>query len=212
MTLAICTSVACAAARTPSPAGAPNSPQGTSGRSTTPSSEQVRVNNDNPGSIPVGQEMDVRLQSPLSSSTASLEQRFETTTVVSLVQNGRVLVPAGSLVRGIVSGVDKAVHIDRAGALTLSFDQMTVNRESIPIRASATQVFESRGLREEGTTAGVGAGVGGIIGGVLGGVPGALLGAVIGAGGAVAATDGKDINLPSGTIVRLRFDSAASVQ
>jgi hypothetical protein len=156
--------------------------------------------------------MDVRLQSPLSSETAQLEQRFETTTVVNLVQNDRVLVPAGSVVRGIVSGVDKAGRIDRAGALTLSFDQMTVDRQAIPIRASATQVFESGGLREEGNTAGVGAGVGGIIGGVLGGVQGALIGAVIGAGGAVAATDGKDINLPSGTIVRIRLDSAASVR
>jgi hypothetical protein len=75
----------------------------------------------------------------------------------------------------------------------------------------ATQVFESGGIREEAGTAGVGAGVGGIIGGILGGVKGAVLGAVIGAGGAIAATDGKDIELPAGTIVRVRFDSPARV-
>jgi hypothetical protein len=204
--LVTCASMACATSGTPVPTGRPNSPSGT-----TASSEPTRVNNENPGSIPVGQEMDVRLQGPLSSETAKLEQRFETTTIVDLVQNDRVLVPAGSVVRGIVSGVTKAGRVERAGALTLSFDQMTVNRQTIPIRASAIQVFESGGLREDGTTAGVGAGVGGIIGGVLGGVQGALIGAVIGAGGAVAATDGNDIELPSGTIVRIRLDSAASV-
>ena len=172
----------------------------------------TQVNNDDPGTIPVGQEMDVRLRSSLSSETASVEQRFETTTAVDLTQNGRVLVPAGSVVRGIVSGVDKAGRVDRSGALTLAFDRMVINGREIPIRGTATDVFESEGIREEGRTAGVGAGVGGFLGGLLRGFKGALVGAVIGAGGAIAATEGKDIDLPAGTIVRVRFDSAAKVR
>ena len=82
----------------------------------------------------------------------------------------------------------------------------------MPIRATATQVFESGGIREEVGTAGVGAGVGGLVGGILGGLKGAILGAVIGAGGAIAATDGKDINLPAGTIVRIRMDSPVDLR
>jgi len=154
----------------------------------------------------------VRLQTPLSSETATAEQRFESTTAVDLMQNGRVLVPAGTLVRGVVSAVDKADRIDRSGSLQLSFDQMVVNGREIPMRATATQVFESGGIREEAGTAGVGAGVGGIIGGVIGGVKGAILGAVIGAGGAIAATDGKDITLPAGAIVRIRLNSPVTVR
>jgi hypothetical protein len=73
-------------------------------------------------------------------------------------------------------------------------------------------VFESGGIREEAGTAGVGAGVGGIIGGVIGGLKGAILGAVIGAGGAIAATDGKDITLPAGAIIRVRLDQAANIR
>ena len=191
---------------------APNSPPSTSGVSTTAPTQPTTVNNDNPGSIPAGQELDVRLQSSLSSETATVEQRFETTTVVDLMQDGRVLVPAGSIVRGVVSGVDPAGRLERAGRLTLSFDQMVVNGREIPIRATATQVFESGGIREEAGTAGVGAGVGGIIGGVLGGMKGAILGAVIGAGGAIAATDGKDITLPAGAIIRLRLDTPVNVR
>jgi hypothetical protein len=164
------------------------------------------------GVIPVGQELDVRLQTTLSSETAQPEQRFEATTAVDLTQNGRVLVPAGSMVRGVVSDVKKAGRVDRSGSLTLSFDQIEVNGREIPIRGTATQVFESGGIREEAGTAGVGAGVGGIIGGVLGGVKGAILGAVIGAGGAIAATDGKDITLPPGAIVRVRLNSPVAVR
>ena len=190
----------------------PNSPPSTSEVSTTAPTQPTAVNNDRPGTIPTGQELDVRLQNSLSSESATVEQRFEATTAVDLTQNGRVLVPAGSTVRGVVSGVKKAGRIDRSGSLTLSFDQMVVNGREIPIRATATQVFESGGIREEAGTAGVGAGVGGIIGGVIGGLKGAILGAVIGAGGAIAATDGKDITLPAGAIVRIRLDSAANVR
>jgi hypothetical protein len=163
------------------------------------------------GSIPVGQEMDVRLSTSLSSETAKVEQRFEATTVVDLIQDGRVLVPAGSVVQGVVSDVDKAGRIDRDGALTLSFDRMRVRGRELDIRATATQVFESKGIRAEAGTAGVGAGVGGVVGGIIGGLKGAILGAAIGAGGAIAATDGKDIELPAGSIVRIRMDSPVRV-
>jgi len=57
----------------------------------------------------------------------------------------------------------------------------------------------------------VGAGAGAILGGILGGVKGAVLGAVIGAGGAIAATDGKDVELPAGSIIRIRLDSPLNV-
>jgi hypothetical protein len=53
----------------------------------------------------------------------------------------------------------------------------------------------------------VGAGVGGIVGGIIGGVKGAVLGAAIGAGGAIAATEGKNVDLPAGSIIRIRIDS-----
>jgi hypothetical protein len=164
------------------------------------------------GRIPAGTEIDLRLQSMLSSETAKPEQRFEATTAVDVMQGGAVLIPAGSTVRGVVSSVKPAGRVDRTGSLTLSFDEMTVRGRRVPIRGMATQVFESRGIREEVGTAGAGAGVGGIIGGILGGVKGAVLGAVIGAGGAIAATDGKDIELPAGTIVRVRFDEPLTVR
>lgn len=203
--------IACAGCATTTadrgPTGEPYSPPA----STAPT-EPTTVNNQNPGTIPVGQELDVRLQSPLSSETARVEQRFEATTAVDLLQNDRVLVPAGSVVRGVVSSVDKADRMDRAGRLTLAFDQMTVNGRDIPIRATATQVFESAGIREEVGTAGAGAGIGGIVGGIIGGLKGAVIGAVIGAGGAIVATEGKDIDLPQGTILRIRMDSPAEIR
>jgi hypothetical protein len=178
---------------------------------TTPAGP-VEVDSSRRGQIPSGQQLDVRLQSTLSSDTAKPEQRFEATTVVDLTQDGQVIVPAGSVVRGVVSSVSPAGRVDRTGSLTLSFDQITVRGREYPIRGMATQVYKSGGIREEVGTAGAGAGVGGIIGGIIGGVEGALLGAVIGAGGAIAATEGKDVELPAGSIVRIRLDSPVTVR
>ena len=200
-------SYACAtrdtSAVTPPPRTSEVTSQAPSAPETVPSSTR--------GQIPVGQEMDVRLANSLSSETAQVEQRFEATTVADLLQDGRVLVPAGSVVEGIVSDVDKAGRVDRDGSLTLSFDRLRVRGREHEMRASATQVFESKGIRGEAGTAGVGAGVGGVVGGLLGGVKGAILGAVIGAGGAIAATDGKDISLPAGSVVRIRMDTPVRV-
>jgi len=188
-------------------------PPTTSRPTTTASTDPTEANASQRGVVPAGQELDVRLQAPLSSETAKVEQRFETTTVADLMQDGRVLIPAGSVVRGVVSAVDPAGRgLDRKGSMTLSFDQITVNGRTHDMRAQATSVFESRGIRDEAGTAGVGAGVGGIVGGIIGGVKGAVLGAVIGAGGAIVATEGKDIELPAGTVVRLRLDSPVTVR
>ena len=96
------------------------------------------------GVLPVGQELDVRLQNELNSGTAKPEQTFQTTTVVDLQQDGRVLVPAGSTVRGIVSNVDPATRTDRAGKLTLSFDQLTVNGKNRCSPASTPGPMRSR--------------------------------------------------------------------
>jgi hypothetical protein len=188
-------------------------PQSSSGGVTqTAPAGPTEVNASQPGVIPAGQELDVRLQTALSSETAMPEQRFEATTAVDVTQNGQVLIPAGSIVRGVVTSVDRPGRVDRVGRLTLSFDQMTVRGRNYPIRGMAAQVFESGGIREEAGTAGVGAGAGAVLGGLLGGVKGAVLGAVIGAGGAIAATEGKDVHLPAGSIIRVRLDQRVNVR
>ena len=161
--------------------------------------------------IPEGTELDVRLEQALSSETATLEQRFEATTAADIYQNDRVLIPAGSRVRGVVSSVDRASRTDRRGSMTLAFDQITVNGRTYDMRGTVTQVLEGDKSDEVAKIGGGGA-VGAIIGGILGGVKGAILGAVIGAGGTIAATEGSDVELDAGTIVRVRLDAPLVVR
>ena len=157
--------------------------------------------------IPVGQELDVRLQDTLSSDRNQVEDRFTATTVVDLEVDGRVLIPAGSEVRGVISSVHPAGRVDRKGSMTVSFDELTINNRSYPMRGTVTQAIESEGVRGEAAKIGTGAGVGAIIGGILGGFKGAMAGILIGGGGVVAATEGKDVELPAGTILRVSLDA-----
>jgi hypothetical protein len=181
------------------------------GTSTTPaagSSTSTRRH----GDVPVGTEFDVRIINSLSSGTAQVEDRFEATTMVDLTEGERVLVPAGSTMRGVVSSVNKAGRINRKGSLTLAFDQITVNGKDAPLKATVTQALESEGVRGEVGKIGAGAGVGAIIGGILGGFKGAMAGILIGGGGTIAATEGKDVELPAGTVLRVRLDSALDLK
>lgn len=162
--------------------------------------------------IPSGQEIDVRLERALSSATAQVEDRFQATTVVDLYEGNRVLIPAGSVMRGVVSSVDKASRTDRKGSLTVSFDQVTVRGRDYPMRGTVTEALESEGIKGEAAKIGAGSAVGAIIGGIIGGVKGAVLGVLIGGGGTIAATEGTDVNLPPGTILRVRLDTPPDIR
>jgi hypothetical protein len=185
----------------------------------TPSSPRASTSTTTPRSassvgsleIPVGTEIDVRLQNSLNSGTAQVEDRFEGTTVADLSIDGRVAIPSGSLVRGVVTAVEPGTRTNRTSKMTVSFDQVTVNGRSYPIRGTVTQAIEGEGIRGEAGRTAAGAGVGAIIGGILGGFKGALAGILIGGGGTIAATEGKEVELPQGSILRVRMDSAVQI-
>lgn len=192
---------------------APAPPVSTPARESTPAAASTRSQNTgSPNEIPSGTELDVRLQNNLNSGTAQVEDRFEATTLVDLNVNGRVLIPAGSLMRGVVTAVEPGTRTNRTAKMTVSFDQVTVNGRAYPMRGTVTDAIKGEGIRGEATRAGAGAAVGGIIGAVLGGAKGALLGVLIGGGGTIAATEGKEVELPQGTVMRVRIDAPLQIQ
>lgn len=207
---------------TPAPAAAPApsasaSQSASSSASSTPSasstaSQSASSTRRSRGVVPVGTELDVRLQTALNSGTAKIEDRFEATTLVDLQEDSGVMIPAGSTVRGVVTDVKAAGRVERKGSLSLSFDQVTVNGRSYPIRGSVTETVESGGYKQDAGKIGTGAVVGGILGAILGGGKGALAGVLIGGGGVVAATEGQDADLKPGTVLRMRFDSELTLK
>jgi hypothetical protein len=182
---------------TPSTAATPSTTTTPSTTPRTSSTSSTRSSTSTGGrEIPSGTELDVRLQNSLNSGTAQVEDRFEATTLVDLTIDGRPVVPAGSLLRGVVSSVEPATRTNRTAKMTVTFDQMTVSGRTYPIRGTVTQALQGEGMKGEIGRTGVGAGVGAVIGGLLGGFKGALAGILIGGGGTIAATEGKELELP----------------
>jgi hypothetical protein len=180
----------------------------TGDRSGDRTAERGRIGSTRSLEIPVGTEVDVRLVTGLTSDTAQVEDRVEATTMVDLYNGNDVIVPAGSVMTGWVTSVDRASRTDRKGSLTIEFNRVRINNRNYDTKAYVTQALESDGIKGEASRIGAGSAVGAIIGGILGGVKGAVAGILIGGGGVIAATEGKDVHLPEGTVLRVRFDSA----
>ena len=109
--------------------------------------------------------------------------------------------------RGVVSSVNKA---GRARAQGQPDGGVRSDHDQRPdVSDSRHGDAGARERRHQGRAGkiGTGAGVGAIIGGILGGFKGALAGILIGGGGTIAATEGKDVELPPGTVLRVRLDS-----
>jgi hypothetical protein len=163
--------------------------------------------------VPVGTEVPVRLSARLNSGAVAVEDRFEAVTTEALSVDGRVAVPAGSIVRGIVSQVSPATRTNRTARMTLSFERLTLpGGESYEMRGTLVEALQGRGIKGELKRIATGGAIGAIIGGILGGAKGAAAGGAIGGGGTVAATEGQEIDLPQGTILRMRLDAPLSVR
>ncbi len=126
-------------------------------------------------------------------------------------RDGHVLIPAGSVLFGVVEHADRpSGRLDRSAKLVLAFERIEVDGHEYSLTATvvgASKKMES-GLSDEKTKMGVGAGVGAVLGAVIGGKKGAVAGIILGGSGAVLATEGKDVELDRGTMLTLRLDRA----
>jgi hypothetical protein len=160
--------------------------------------------------IPDGTEISVRLEQPVSSATAQEEDRVRATIQRPVRVGGQVALPAGTEIRGIVRDAVPAERLRRAGRLQVSFDSLYVNHARIDLRTRVVSLESQEEGRETARKAGIGAIIGGVVGGLLKGKTGVLVGALAG-GGVVMAQRGEDVELPEGTILKVRVERPVTV-
>jgi len=148
----------------------------------------------------------VRLDEPLSSRTARREDRFEASVFRPVRSEGVLAIPAGAQVRGIVRDCEPAERPSRSGRLDLEFDALYLDQLRLDLRGRVVALHGEEERRDTAEKAGLGAVLGGVIGGILGGKKGALVGLLVGGTGAVVATTGEDVELPPGTVLRVRLE------
>lgn len=149
-----------------------------------------------------GTAIQVRLAHGLSSRTARREDRVDASVAEPVRAEGVLALPAGTEMRGVVRDVEPAERPSKAGRIEIEFDSVHLDRTRIEMRGRVAEIRESD---ERAQKAGIGAVLGGVLGGLLGGKRGAIAGILIGGGGAVVATAGDDVELPTGTVLTVRL-------
>jgi hypothetical protein len=162
--------------------------------------------------IPNGTELAIRTNETIDSSTSTEGQRFSAVMYSDVQDNsGAVAIPRGSDVGLIIRST--------AGSdLVLDIDSLVVAGQRYVISTTDLQKEGRDGIGANRRTAemvGGGAAVGAIIGAVVGGGKGAAIGAAIGAAGGAGAqvlTKGKQVRVPSETILNFKLDSDLRMQ
>ncbi|MGC2164350.1 MAG: hypothetical protein WA634_20815, partial [Silvibacterium sp.] len=146
--------------------------------------------------LPEGTEIRVRLDQELSTNDTTVDTRFQGKVMVDVLNNGSVIIPAGSTLRGRVTQVSQGHHFGPAATLRLRPEIVLLPdgtayhlyAEVLDSEASGTRTGSEGGIEPDAhvlkKTAeyGVGVGTGALVGAELAGPPGALAGSLIGAG------------------------------
>jgi peptidoglycan hydrolase-like protein with peptidoglycan-binding domain len=165
--------------------------------------------------IPPDTIITVQMNSPLSSKTSRVGDRFNATVTVPVYVNGETAIPAGSVIEGRVTQVSPARRMSKPGTIAIGFEYLIFPDGSrLPLIANLTSEDpETRSrIDEESTVSGeerdkavfVGGGgaIGAVIGVMTGGGKGAVVGGVLGAGAGVAGvllSKGEEARVPTGT-------------
>lgn len=156
--------------------------------------------------IPEGTTLHLTLENSLSSATSSSGDAVLAKLTEHVSVGGKVVVAAGSEVRGRVTTSIRSGKTKGRARLAFSFDSLMVKGVARDIASVAIDVSAEPGKKKDAVIIGGGAGAGALLGAIIGGGKGAAIGAGVGAAagtGAVLTTRGKEVEFPAGTPVHV---------
>jgi hypothetical protein len=165
--------------------------------------------------VPAGTRIDIRITQTLDSQTTQPGTSFSGVVTREVVNDGLVVIPAGSAVTGTVVDAKDATHFK--GSSLLSLELTSIRRHGTNI-AITTDPYVLQGKGRGVNTAekvGGGAAIGAVLGGIFGGGKGAAIGAAAGGGGGAVVqgvTRGQQVTIPSESVVPFRLANSFSVR
>jgi hypothetical protein len=165
--------------------------------------------------IPSGTTLRLDLGSGLATDTAKVEDAVTATLRQPVSVDGEVVLPAGTVLHGAVTNVERPGRVKGRARLSYRFTRMVADGTTYTVRTAPVGHEGEATKSEDATKIGVGAGAGAVIGGILGGGDGAAKGAAIGGAagtGAVLATRGRDLKLAPGANIATTLTAPVTVR
>ena len=165
--------------------------------------------------LPAGTVLPVRFETTISSASSRPEDK-----VLAVVRenvrddDGRVVIPAGSELRGRVVSARRAGKVKGRSYLAVSFDSIEVDGRVHRVSTNRLGVLGRSGAKKDAAIIGGGAGAGALVGALAKGKGGAAKGALIGGAtgtGVVLGTRGPEVVIPAGARYRVRLADSLSV-
>jgi hypothetical protein len=156
----------------------------------------------------------IRLETPVSSDTAKVEDRITARITRDVTVDGRVAVPAGATIEGIVTLVERGGRFRERARLGVEFTTVVL-ADNARVSIETEPIYRTGEAPGGEATAKIGAGavLGSILGAVIGGKKGAAIGGSAGAAGgtaAVMASGPNHVMLVSGTPLTVRLTEPAT--
>ncbi len=191
-----------------------NSCNETEGTTANASGGETSKSETHSSTVPAGTTLNVALGTTISSKDANSGDAWHGTVTDNVTTANGVMIPAGSKVSGVVTGVVHAKRGDLA-MLDLAVRSVEVDGRSTSMDANTQPVVAgSPRARNLGAIAG-GAAAGALIGKSVGDGKNAAVGGLIGgatAAGVVAASKGYQVVLKSGTVMNFTVNETVSMR
>ena len=165
--------------------------------------------------VPAGKTVTVRMGEALGSKTAQDGQAFTGTLANGIAVNGKVVIPAGSRVTGVVSEAKSAGKFKGEAILAIRLTSIDVKGAPTNVGTDEYVVTQKGKGKRSAVMIGGGAGGGALIGGLAGGGKGALIGGLIGAGAGTAGaafTGNKELTIPAESAVSFKTTTSITVR
>lgn len=152
--------------------------------------------------LPEGATFALVLDTPLSSETSAAGDRVVAKLAEDVRVGEKVVVPAGSEVRGQVTAAVPSGRVKGDARLAFDFDTLVLKGKEHAIAARAIDITAANQHKRDAAIIGIGAGAGAIIGAIVDGGKGAGIGGLIGGAtgtGVVLRNKGKEVELGAGS-------------
>jgi hypothetical protein len=166
--------------------------------------------------LPAGTALPVRFETTVSSASSRPEDKVLAVVRQDVLDDeGRVVIPAGSELRGRVVSARRAGKVSGRSYLAVAFDAIEVHGRIYRISTHRLGVLGRKGTKKDAAIIGGGAGAGALVGALVDGRGGAAKGALIGGAtgtGVVLTTRGPEVTIPAGSRYRVRLADSLIVR